>query len=183
MDKEKKSVLEDLPEKAEGNEKADKLPSLGESGKKVGIMQILPISFIILSLVWIYMGLSKFGFYDKIKGGTAAFLPVICAAVMLVASTIALIESFKKAGERPKLDMVCILFFAMCFGIVGLSYVIGLMAAMILYVFIWLKFVEKCSWVSSIIVTVACAAVGYGVFEYLLGVPFAKGMLYNLFFR
>ena len=180
MEKEKTVPSEQLAE-AESAPVESKEASSGNG--KFGVKQILPIVFIVISIVWIVMGLSKFGFYDKMKGGTAAFLPVVCSVVMLLASTVALIQSFKDVKKLGKVDPLCLVYFAMCFGIVVLSQVIGLMLSMTIYVFIWLRFIEKCSWKSTIIITLSCAAVGYGLFELALGVPFDKGFIYNLIFR
>ncbi len=169
--------------KAAAAEGGEQTAGAAPGQRRFSVSQLLPIFFIVLSILWIVIGVTKFGYFNRLKGGTAAFLPVTCAAVMLVASTVTLIQSFVKVEKPPKISFLCILFFIMSFGIVAMSYIIGLMPAMLLYVFIWIKFVEKVKWLNSIIVTAACAAVGYGLFQFALRVPFPQGMIYEALFR
>lgn len=144
---------------------------------------ILPVAFILMAVLWIYIGLTKFGFFDKLNGGTPGFLPIICASVMLIACIVEVINILRGGGEEiPKFNWMCAGFFVACGGIVALSYLIGLLPSMIVFVFAWLKFIEKSSWKSSLFVTALNAAIGYGVFQFALGVPFPEGLLFATFF-
>jgi len=157
--------------------------NLSEKEKKGSVKThlVLPVLFIVMSVVWIYIGLTKFGYFDKMNGGTPGFLPITCAAIMLVASIAELLSLLRNGSEdeAPHFNRNCILFFLLCFGIVALSYLIGLLLSMIIFVFIWLKFVEKCSWKSTLIVLAINIAIGYGVFQLALGVPFPQGLIYT----
>ena len=146
--------------------------------KRLGLGQALPVAFILISIVWIYIGLTEFGFFNKFKGGTPGFLPVIVAAVMLVASLMALAKSFKE--ETPKLNPMCFGFLAMCGAVVGLSLLIGLLPALLLFAFAWIKLIEKNPWKGTIAVLLVLAVIGYGLFQFALHVTFPVGLLFEL---
>lgn len=137
-----------------------------------------------MAIVWIYIGMTKFGFFDRLYGGTPGFLPIVCATVMLIACIVEVISILVNGteDEKPKFSWMCIAFFLLCGALVGLSYVIGLLPSLILFVLIWLKVVEKSTWKSTIFVTLLNAAIGYGVFQFALGVPFPEGLLFQMIF-
>lgn len=154
----------------------------GKSARKklLWVRQLLPAAFILMSVVWIYTGLTKFGFFDRLKGGTPAFMPVICASVMLVASVIALIRSFKE--EVPDFHVLCFIFLLLGAAIIYLSKLIGLLPALLIFVFIWVKVIEKSSWVSTLVVVGLMALIGFGLFQGILKVPFPNGLIYDTLF-
>jgi hypothetical protein len=47
-------------------------------------------------------------------------------------------------------------------------------------VIVWLKWYEKCSWKTTLITFAVIMAIVLGAFVLWLGVPFPKGLLYNL---
>jgi hypothetical protein len=157
-----------------------KSESAAEAGRRVDSRQILPIVLILISVVWIYVGLTKFGFFNKLKGGTPGFLPIVAASVLLVASIAALVKSFKE--ERPKLNILCVGFIVLCAGVVAFSYLIGLLPSLLLFVFFWIKIIEKSSWKSAVFLLLINVLIGYGVFNFALNVPFPKGLIFRALF-
>jgi uncharacterized membrane protein len=127
------------------------------AGGKIDTRQMLPAIFIIVSCVWIYTGMTQFGFWNPLKGGTPAFIPIIIATVLLIASSVMLLKSFKKE-ERPVYTPLC--FFLLL---------------------LWLKLVEKAPWKGTLVVSACLAGIGYGLFQFWLKVPFPAGLLFDLF--
>lgn len=155
-----------------------------KKANRLTVHLILPVFFAVMAVVWICIGLTKFGFFDRLMGGTPAFLPVICATVMLLACIVEVVNILVNGcgDEKPKLSWMCMAFFLLCGGIVGMSYLIGLLPAMLIFVFVWLKVIEKSTWKSTIFVTLLNTAIGYGVFQFALGVPFPEGLLFQMIF-
>lgn len=164
--------MNDKPEQEEAPARRDK--------KRFGLRQCMPLAFIAISLLWIYKGVTEFGLINPLRGGTAATLPVLCAAIMLVASVISLVLSFKE--DEPKLNRMCFVFLLLCAVVVGVSYLLGLLPALLIFVFIWVKFVEKDSWKGTLLFMFIMVLIGYGLFDQLLQVPFPQGILGNMLF-
>ena len=54
---------------------------------------------------------------------------------------------------------------------------IGLVASMLLFVALWLRFVEKTPWLTIVKILVIIAAIVLGVFQFWLKVQFPLGIL------
>ncbi|PKL03462.1 MAG: tripartite tricarboxylate transporter TctB [Spirochaetae bacterium HGW-Spirochaetae-9] len=162
------------------NEKEAKAMAEGkkEGDRQLGSRQLLPAVFIIISLVWIYIGMTQFGFWNPLRGGTPAFMPICIATVLLISSSVMLLMSFK--DEKPAYTPLCFLFLLICLSIIGLSAVFGFLPSLLLFVLLWLKLVEKAPWKGTLIVFASLAVLGYGLFEIWLRVPFPKGLLLEL---
>ena len=61
-------------------------------------------------------------------------------------------------------------------------YVFGMIGAILIYLFVWMKFVEKESWKNSIILTVCVGGVAWLIFSVWLGVNFPEGLIIKTFF-
>jgi hypothetical protein len=162
------------------NETEPKAMVAGKSGGsgKIDMRQILPAIFIVISLVWIYMGMTEFGFWNQLRGGTPAFMPICIATVLLITSFIMLLKSFKEV--KPAYTPLCLIFLLLCLAVLGLSLLIGFLPASLLFVLLWLRIIEKASWKGTIILFSSLAIIGYGLFYFWLSVPFPKGLLFEL---
>jgi hypothetical protein len=150
------------------------------AGRRIDTRQMLPAIFIIVSCVWIYTGMTQFGFWNPLKGGTPAFIPIIIATVLLIASSVMLLKSFKKE-EKPVYTPLCFVLLLLCLAIIGLTKLLGFLPSLLLFVLLWLKLVEKAPWKGTLVVSACLAAIGYGLFQVWLRVPFPKGLLLELF--
>ena len=122
--------------------------------------------------------MTQFGFWNPLRGGTPAFMPICIATVLLISSSVMLLMSFK--DEKPAYTPLCFLFLLICLSIIGLSAVFGFLPSLLLFVLLWLKLVEKAPWKGTLIVFASLAVLGYGLFEIWLRVPFPKGLLLEL---
>ena len=103
------------------------------------------------------------------------FFPSIMAVVMVVTSILAFLQSLdeEKKTEYKKEEILVIMAGV---GIFAVTFLIGLLPTLFLYVILWLKIFEKESWKNTILVLMVTAAISIGVFYLWLGVQFPMGV-------
>ena len=139
---------------------------------------LIPIATAVIAAIFIGVGLKDFGFWDNQP--TAAFFPIIIAVVLLATSILCLVQVLRGKEAAPiynKNELMVILGGG---GIIIGCYVIGLILSCLLYLFLWLKVIEKASWKAIIIIEVFMAALILGVFVFWMQVQFPMGLLANL---
>lgn len=139
---------------------------------------LIPIATAIIAAIFIGVGLKDFGFWDNQP--TAAFFPIIIAVVLLATSILCLVQVLRGKEAAPiynKNELMVILGGG---GIIIGCYVIGLILSCLLYLFLWLKVIEKAGWKAIIIIEVFMAALILGVFVFWMQVQFPMGLLANL---
>lgn len=143
--------------------------------KKVTIRQLLPIIMALFGSIFAIVGFFQLGFWNKVDGPMPGFFPSIMAIVMVVTSILALFQSWKedKKTEYKKEEILVI---AAGVGIFAVTFLIGLLPTIFLYVVLWLKLFEKESWKNTLIVLGVAAAISIGVFYIWLGVQFPLGL-------
>ena len=146
-----------------------------------GVNQAIPIATAAMAVVFIWLGLSKYGFWSDTKGPLPGFFPVVVAAAMLLVSLLAFVQSF--AGSAPSWPAENWLVVLSAVLIIGGTFLIGMVPSLAVYVLLWLKRYEKCSWRTTLVTTAVIMAVVIGCFVIWLGVPFPKGLIYNAIFR
>ena len=135
---------------------------------------LIPIATAIIAAIFIGVGLKDFGFWDDQP--TAAFFPIIIAVVLLATSILCLVQVLRGKEAAPiynKNELMVILGGG---GIIIGCYVIGLILSCLLYLFLWLKVIEKASWKAIIIIEVFMAALILGVFVFWMQVQFPMGL-------
>lgn len=142
---------------------------------KIGSKQIIPIVSGAVAVLFIWLGISEFGFWHEIHGPRPGFVPTIVGVLLLAISLLALFQSLKDVkAVYPKENWMVVLGGA---AIILGTYIFGLIPSCIAYVVVWLKAFEKASWKDTIIVTAVIASIAIGVFVLWLGVPFPKGII------
>ena len=146
--------------------------------KRFGVNQLIPtIATAVMAVVFIWLGLSQYGFWHKAQGPMPGFFPIIIAVGMFLASILAFIFSFKDASPVwPRDNWMAVLGGAL---IIAATFLIGMIASVALYVLIWLKWYEKCSWKMTLITLAFIMAIVVGCFVFWLDVPFPKGLLFD----
>jgi small-conductance mechanosensitive channel len=100
---------------------------------------------------------------------------------MLLVSLLAFIQSF--TGSVPSWPAENWLVVLSAVLIIGATFLIGMVPSLAVYVVIWLRSFEKCTWRTTLVTTGIIMAVVIGCFVLWLGVPFPKGLIYNAVFR
>ncbi len=143
--------------------------------------QLIPIGTAIIAILFIWLGLSKYGFWDEFKGPLPGFFPVVIATAMLFASGLAFVFSFKeKAPIWNAANWLVVLSVALIF---GTTFLIGLIPSIAIYVLVWLRWYEKVNWKPTLITFAIIMGIVIGVFILWLGVPFPKGLIFNALFN
>ena len=104
----------------------------------------IPIATAIVAAVFIGVGLKDFGFWEGQP--TAAFFPIIIAVVLLATSLLCLVQVLRSKEAAPIYNRNEFMVILGGGGIIIGCYVIGLILSCLLYLFLWLKFVEEAAW-------------------------------------
>lgn len=149
-----------------------------EKKKTITIMQVIPAVGIIMSVVFIYLGVYKYGFWDEFKGPRPGFFPTLIAALMLGSSLLALLFSFKEKAPSWTLENWILPLSVLV--LLGTTFIIGLLPSLGIFVLLWLRVFEKCSWKTTLIVFAVVAFIVVGAFVLWLGVPFPEGIILTM---
>ena len=139
---------------------------------------LIPIATAVIAAIFIGVGLKDFGFWDNQP--TAAFFPIIIAVVLLATSILCLVQVLRGKEPAPVYNKNELMVILGGGGIIIGCYVIGLILSCLLYLFLWLKVIEKASWKAIIIIEVFMAALILGVFVFWMQVQCPMGLLANL---
>ena len=145
--------------------------------KYINTKKVIPIGTALVGLLFIFTGITKYGFWEHGKGPTPGFVPIIIATLMTAVSILAFVQSFKE--EKPVFPWENTLVILAGAAIFGATFLIGLIPSVAIYVIVWLKVLEKCSWKQTITVFVVIMAIVLGVFVLWLKVPFPEGLLFE----
>ena len=134
----------------------------------------VPIATAILSLVFIGVGLNKFGFWDGQP--TPAFFPTIIAVVLFATSLMCLVQELRSNQASPSYNKNELLVILGAGGVIVGCWVIGLIPSCLLYLLLWLKAVERTPWKVVILIEVFMAVLIIGVFVIWMQVQFPMGL-------
>ena len=147
--------------------------------KKWNLRTVIPLATIGISLVYILVGLKDYGFW---KGQpTPGFFPIIIAVVLLASSIACFIQIARdKDSEAVRYNRNELMVMLGAAGIILCTFVIGLVPSCLIYIFLWLKFVERASWKVILIIECIMAAIILGVFTFWLQIRFPMGLLLDM---
>lgn len=147
--------------------------------KKWNLRTVIPLATIVISLVFIVVGLKDYGFW---KGQpTPGFFPIIIAVVLLISSIACFIQIARdQDSEAVRYNRNELMVMLGAAGIILCTFVIGLVPSCLIYIFLWLKFVEHASWKVIVIIELIMAAIILGVFTFWLQIRFPMGLLLDM---
>lgn len=148
-----------------------------EKLSRIKIKLIIPIITAIISIVFMYLGITKYGFWDGAKGPLSGFFPTLVGALLLFMSLLAFSQDIK--SEKTSLPVKNWLVPLSVVAILVSTYLIGLIASCFVYFIVWTRFVEKYSWKTTIKTTAVVGGIVVAVFVFWLSVPFPKGIILN----
>lgn len=137
--------------------------------------KIFPVFAIVAGLFWVYMAVANYGLWVR-RGPGGGFFPLIGGILTSLFGLFFLIGEIRvpQPGSIDKKFLYPIL---AVLGVLLASYGIGILPAMMLYIFLWLLCYEKFTFKLSASVAVCSVAVLYAVFVYWLSVPLPRGAL------
>ncbi len=148
------------------------------STKKFNSKSVFALVCIAISVVWMYLGITKYGLWDAKEGPMSGFFPIIIGGVLLLSSIIFFFKSFSMEGA--KYDKGAFQLMAAMAAVFGASYLIGLLPALLVFYIFWLRVMEKMPVRTIIISTAVVGAIVYGTFAMWLKVPFPEGLLLEM---
>ena len=142
---------------------------------------VIPLATIIVSLVFIVVGLKNYGFWKAQP--TPGFFPIIIAVVLLASSIACFVQIARdKDSDDVKYNRNELMVMLGAAGIILCTFLIGLVPSCLIYIFLWLKFVEHAPWKVIIIIEIIMAVIILGVFTTWLQIRFPMGLLGDLIF-
>lgn len=147
--------------------------------KRFNLRTVIPLATIVVSLVFIIVGLKDYGFW---KGQpTPGFFPIIIAVVLLAASIACFLQIARdKDSETVRYNRNELMVMLGAAGIILCTFIIGLVPSCLIYIFLWLKVVEHASWKVIVIIELIMAAIILGVFTFWLQIRFPMGLLLDM---
>lgn len=142
--------------------------------KKLTTRILVPIIMFLFGAVFTYLGVTQYGFWDhEPKPG---FFPVIFGTVLMVASVLTFFQVVKETEPVTyHIGEVQVMLGALLL-IVG-SLVIGMIPMIFVYLFVWLKIIEKTPFGTCLIIMAIVGAIVIGIFVIWLQVQFPWGLL------
>lgn len=148
------------------------------STKKFNSKSVVALACIAIAVVWMYLGITKYGLWDPKEGPLSGFFPTIIGGVLLISSALYFIRSFSMEGAKYEKGAIQLAIGMLV--IFGVSYLIGFLPTLLLFYIFWLRVMEKMSVRTIIIATVVMTAIVYGTFSMWLKVPFPEGLLFEM---
>ena len=146
--------------------------------KKSHAQLVIPVATAIIALVFIGYGIMSYGFWDKQP--TPGFFPIIIAVVLLASSIGCIFQILRaKDGKEVKYNKEELMVMLGAGAVILGTFLIGLVPSCLIYIFVWLKFIEHASWKVILIIEVIVAAIVLGVFTAWLQVRFPVGLLFE----
>ena len=140
---------------------------------------IIEIIGIVAGLFFCLMGVAKYGLWEEITilGG---FLPAVCGAATALLSALMIRAKIKRGDKAESFDIKSLIPVGAMILILLCNYLVGLMGACLVISLLWLRFVEKISWIKSILICAVFFAFMYAIFRVWLSVPLPTGLLGQL---
>ena len=70
------------------------------STKKFNSKSVIALACIAIAVVWMYLGITKYGLWDPKEGPLSGFFPTINGGVLLISSALYFIRSFSMEGAK-----------------------------------------------------------------------------------
>lgn len=138
---------------------------------------LIPILTAIVSIEFIYLGMTRFGFWQNGRGPLGGFYPTLIATVLLFVSIVAFIQAFhEEAPVFPRKNWIVAFAVIM---IIAVSYLIGMIGSILLYILIWVRYIERYSWQTAIKSMIIIGGIIFGIFVLWLGVQLPKGVIFQ----
>ena len=146
--------------------------------KKFNSKSLIALILIVIAVVWMYLGITKYGLWDPKNGPMSGFFPTIVGGVLLLASIVYFIRSFSMGPT--KYDRSALYLMIALVAIFFLSMLIGFQPTLLIFYIFWLRGMEKMPVKTIVISTLVVGAIVYGTFSVWLGVPFPEGLLFEM---
>lgn len=149
-----------------------------ENKKRFNSQLMIPVVSALVSIVFLVVGFTQYGFWSNQP--QPGFFPIIIAVVLLLTSILCFFQILREKTGGPKYNVNELMVILGGAGIIVGTSIIGLIASCLLYLFLWLKFMEHAAWKHILIIEAVVGAI-ICVFVFWLQVRFPLGLLEYVF--
>lgn len=136
--------------------------------------KVVPVLAIITGFYWVIQGF-VYGLWVR-NGPGGGFLPAVGGLMAIVFSLVVLWKG-RKEKTPSEFTWTAFLPAAALLGMVFLSYLVGLIISLAVFIFLWLILAEKWKPLNSLAISLGTLTTIYCIFVLWLNVPFPKGIL------
>jgi hypothetical protein len=125
------------------------------------------------------MSITQYGLWF-FHGPGGGFLPLIAGTLVFVCGTIILVRSMrgaKETKEKITLDIRAVQIIVVGTLTLFSMYLVGMIIAIFVFLFCWIKFFEKRSFKKSLAISFGTTVFMHIIFRVLLSVPLPRGLL------
>lgn len=147
--------------------------------RKIG-KYLVPVFAMAVGVFFVIYCHAHYEFYSPTQGPMPGFMPEVIGALLAIVGLLALLQAKKEPDKElnPKNFSVVI---AMGLVLIG-NFVIGTLPSIGLFLLIWLKFISKYNWKTTIVVFVLIMAFVIGIFKIWMDIPFLPGIVFEKIF-
>lgn len=149
--------------------------------KRLTSKMLIPVVTAVISVVFISLGYFAYGFWHPTVGTLPGFFPVVIGLLLLGTSVLVFLGALKEGGTRypvenwyPAIGTLAVILATL---------LIGMLPSLAIFVLLWLRWYEKYPWKTTLIVFFILMGIVIGAFVLWLGVPFPKGLLFDVMFN
>lgn len=135
--------------------------------------RIISLSIALFAGFWAYQGWFTYGFWEGNTPG-AGFLPFI---IGVITALLAIVGFFKNGPPSFKVEKKNFIPVIGALLMIASISVLGMILSVLLFIILWLLFVEKFTIKRASILGVSTTLVIYVIFDTVLKVPFPKGII------
>ena len=139
---------------------------------------IVPVFMTLVGVFFAVYSHMHYKFYSPTQGPMPGFMPEVLGVLLTISGLAALIQARNEPDKTldPKNFTV-----VLAIGLVLIfNYLIGTLISIGLFLLIWLKFVSKNSWKTTLLVFALVMAFIYGIFVFWMDVPFTEGLFFEI---
>lgn len=150
---------------------------------KIPTKIIIPVVAFAIGVIFLLTGITQYGFWNReTSRPTMGFFPIIIAFALVALSALAFVQALGK-DKIVEFELQNWLVPIALVAIILMSYITGLVLAIVLFEIFWLRFYEKLSWKTTIIVLAIVLFIVDGCFQMWLGIELPKGFIINLIYE
>ena len=136
---------------------------------------IIPIAGIVVGVFFLIYSYSKYTVFAANQGPGDGFLPMLLGALLLFASIADMLMARSRTNVSFGAENWSIVLAVAI--LISATYLIGMIPSILVFSFLWIRMVEKCSWKMTIIALLVIIALVIGVFQLWMDIDFPQGLL------
>lgn len=137
----------------------------------------VPAFIMLAGLFFAVYSFKTYPFYSPTQGPMQGFMPAILGILLAVSGLAALVQAKNEEDKALDLRNWSVVF---AMGLVLIcNFMIGTLPSVTIFLVVWLRFVSRYSWKTTLLVTVILMAFVIGIFLLWMDIPFTQGILFE----